>query len=112
MDFKTEAQAVTDSYASLLKVKVPEAKSASLVLKNTHGSKSLTFKILVSNDPQGALGSWDALDLDSIGTTEGTLTYGSIQSWDLPLYHSYDVQVANAVAEQASEASAWMHVTG
>jgi len=43
---------------SILKAKIISTKKASIVLVNQHASKLINWRILVSNDPEGAAGTW------------------------------------------------------
>jgi hypothetical protein len=109
MEQSKTAQATTNTYATLLKARVTDFDSVSLVLSNSHASKSFTAQILVSNDPQGATASFTALELNASGDKEVTLTFGQSLPFDLPLFMWYDIEVKSTLADNPSTANAWMH---
>jgi hypothetical protein len=45
-------------YVSILKERLPEIPSVSIVIANSHATKKISWKVLVSNDPEGASGTW------------------------------------------------------
>jgi hypothetical protein len=48
----------TGTYTSVLKARVPELTKVSIVVANAHATATLNWKVLVSNDPEGAAGTW------------------------------------------------------
>ncbi len=106
---KTLAQAVADSYASLIKARIIDFEYCSIILKNTDTANDLTYQVLVSNDPQGGSGTWANVELNADGDTEVALGEGALTAIALSAPFVWvDVQVKNTVAESAAEASAWL----
>lgn len=120
MEQSKTAQATTNSYASLLKVKAPDFESVTLVVTNSHAANALTLQILVSNDPQGSTVSYAPMVLEydpnaaeippiQSGTREIEVTAQGSATFNLPLYHWFDVQVKSASAGNAATANAWLN---
>jgi len=55
---ETLNQATTNAYASLLKAKITDLNNCSIVVKNRGGSNVADWKVLISNDPEGASGTF------------------------------------------------------
>jgi len=109
MDAKTTAQATTNSYVSLLKVKAPNFEDVTFVVYNSDDADDMDIKILVSNDPAGSAASFTALELDSVGNTELTIGETESKPFYPPPFHWYDIQVKSTVADNHAVANAWAH---
>ncbi len=98
------------SFQSILKARIEDSIKSSVVIKNKHGTAALTFRIMVSNDPQGASGSFDALEIsDTEGaTTTQSLAAGATQSLAIDSTWCYiDIQIESE-DENSPQADAWL----
>jgi len=99
-------QATTDSYASLLKSKLTELSKVSVVVSNSHGSNSIKYKVLASNDPDGAAASF------AEDKTEATLAAGAAERYVLTgPFVWVDVQVRAATGGSQGTGNAWLYAT-
>lgn len=92
------------TYTTLLKARVSARTNASVVVANAHASHNLLFKVLVSNDVEGANGTW------AEDKAETTITGGSN-----PIRHVLtgpfiwiDVQIKSVGAGESPHGSAWL----
>jgi len=95
---ETENQATTNSYASLLKAKIVDLPNCSIVIKNRGDTNVADWKVLVSNDPEGASGTFAEEKAEAQLATEALAKYEIAQPvvW-------VDVQVkANAGGSQTN----------
>lgn len=109
MEQNKTAQATVDAYATLLKARITDCDSVTLIVSNSHASASLTVQVLVSNDPQGTTASYASLELNSSGDKEVAMAFGTKIAFDLPLFIWYDIQVKSTVGSTPSTANAWLH---
>jgi hypothetical protein len=100
------------TFQSVLKEKIPEWLNCSIVLKNVHATASLKFQVLVSNDMEGAIGTYGALALDSEGNTTKSLAAGALEALTLsgPFAH-VDLQIQSEDTN-SPQCSAWMLAVG
>jgi len=104
---ETVAQTTTDSYASLLKARTPEVTKVTVVIANTDSVNALKYRILGSNDPDGASGSY------AIEKTESVLAANATERYSLSgSFFWIDIQVADNVPASHAIASAWLHGCG
>lgn len=98
----------TDAYASLLKVKLGRhLTKANLIIKNSHGSNSIDYKILYSNDEQGVAGSW----YEKVGET--ALAAGVFAQQDIdPAPEWIDVQIKATTPASQGTGNAWLKGCG
>lgn len=120
VDTSTTGQATTNNYASLLKAKLSDFKSITLVATNSHSTNPLTLQILVSNDSHGSSASFAQMVLEydpntteippaQSGEREVQIDAGKSATFNLPLYHWFDVQVKSTNAGSAATANAWLN---
>ncbi len=108
LEAQTE-QKTTNTYASLLKVRVLNVKVANIVISNSHSSNSLTYRVLVSNDPLGSDSSFAPLELNSSGDKELALSHGVAVPFDLRIFVWVDLQVKSTLPDNPATANAWLH---
>jgi len=93
------AQATVDAYADVVGsiIDTVERESLAIVTQNTHGAKSLDWKVL---------GSIDGVTYVEV-QAEATLTFGTVGTYTttMAVYRFYKVQVKSTGAGQASEAT-------
>lgn len=102
-------QVAVESYASLLKAKIIGRTDASIILSNTGLSgHTIKWKVLVSNDPEGAADTW------AEDKAEATMNAGAT-----PVRHVLtgphlwvDVQFASNDAGESGEGNAWLMTVG
>lgn len=101
------AQATTNTYASLLKAKILPRTDGSIVLYNSHATAALRWKVLVSNDVEGAANTW--------GEEKAEATLAALTPIRYVLTGPFiwvDVQVASNVTDTPSEANCWLQACG
>jgi len=101
-DAETINQASTGSYASILKAKLG-GLYASIVVLNLDAVKDLKYKVLLSNDPDGASASYGE---DKAETTIQESATG-FHITTIPS-HWVDVQIKEASALESPHASCWL----
>jgi len=111
MPFVTQSktdQYSNDTYADLLTVKLIERMHATVIVRNQHGSHGLKYKILASNDPQGAANTW------AEEKAEDTISGGSD-----PVRHVLTgpfvwvkIQIKSNGPSESPQASAWLMAIG
>lgn len=93
------AQATVDAYADIVggTIDTVERESVAIVIENSHGSKSLDWKVL---------GSIDGVTYVEV-QAEATITFGNTSSYSssLAVYRYYKVQVKSTASGQPSEAT-------
>ena len=96
------------AYASLLKAKIPARTNASIVLTNTGESGAhIDWKVLVSNDPEGAVNTW------SEDKSEATLNQGStIRHVLTGSFFWVDVQIKSNVSGKSGLGNCWLLAVG
>ena len=104
---ETVGQATTASYATLLKVRLTEPTKATVVISNGDSSNGLKYKILVSNDPEGAASSFAEEKAEAVLAANATARYVVSGS-----FLWIDVQVVDNVPASHAIANAWLHSCG
>jgi hypothetical protein len=102
-------QVAVENYASLLKSKIVGRTNATVVLSNTGlTGHTIKWKVLVSNDPEGASGTW------SEEKAEATLNAGAT-----PVRHVVsgpfcwcDIQIASNDPGESGEGNCWLMAVG
>jgi len=94
-----------NAYASILKAKITDLNNCSIVLYNGHATSVIKYKILVSNDPEGAANTWaeDKAEatLNGVTAVRHVLTGAFVY---------VDVQIASNVADTHSDdVDAWLY---
>ena len=104
------AQYSATAYASLVKAKILGKTQCTLVIKNHHASHALNYRVLVSNDPEGAAGTWAT---DKAATAiAGAATPVPIEYELTGPYVWIDLQVASDGTDESPQASAWLLAVG
>jgi len=104
---ETTAQNTTSSYASLLRARVIGFPHATIVVTNSHGSYSLNYKVLTSNDPKGAANTW------AEEKAEATLAAGAVARHVLTgAFCWIDVQIVDTTGGQHAIGNAWLQACG
>jgi hypothetical protein len=100
-------QAAVTAYASLLKARIPDRTDASIVLYNSHASHTIKWKVLVSNDEQGASTTF------AEEKAEATLAAVTPVRYVLTGPFAWvDVQIASNTSGQSGEGNVWLLATG
>jgi len=101
-------QVAVEAYASLLKARIPARTNASIVLTNTGESGAhINWKVLVSNDPEGAAGAWGEDKVEAVlnqGSTVRHVLTGPFL-W-------VDVQIKSNVSGKSGEGNCWLMAVG
>ena len=105
---KNLVQVAVEAYASLLKAKIPARTNASIVLTNTGLTGAhIDWKVLVSNDPEGAAGAW------ADDKAEATLNQGAtIRHVITGPFVWVDVQIKSNVSGKSGEGNCWLMAVG
>jgi hypothetical protein len=98
----------TNSYQTLLKVRVCEFTSCTAVLLNSHSEYSLKYKISVSNSPTGSPNTFAPLLLNGTDI-ELPLDHGLGTPFDMPLYLWYLFEVKSTVENHSAIANVWFN---
>jgi hypothetical protein len=89
-------------YVSILKERLPEIPSVSIIIANNHTTKKISWKVLVSNDSEGAAGTWAeekaAADLSAESVAKHVLS--AAYTW-------IDIQVQSEDSE-SPQAATWI----
>jgi len=106
------AQNSTNDYVSLLKVKIEGIVKASVIITNSDTTNSINYKMLYSNDPEGAVGSWYEKQAET-----AIVPYASdpanAKNHDIdptPLW--IDIQIQSTVPDSVGIGNAWMKIVG
>jgi len=105
---ETLGQVAVAAYASLLKARIPARTNASIVLTNTGESGAhIDWKVLVSNDPEGAVNTWCE------DKAEATLNQGStIRHVLTGSFFWVDVQIKSNVSGKSGLGNCWLMAVG
>ncbi len=102
--FKDEKldQASTDSFASIVKAKT-DGLLLSIVIANLDGANQLSYQVLGSNDPEGAVGTFatEKASADLAASTLAAYLTTNRYMW-------VDVQIKEKVALQSPHSSCWV----
>lgn len=100
-------QATTASYATLLKARITEPTKATVVITNSHGSNGLKWKILVSNDPEGASSSFAEEKAEAVLAANAAVQHSvsGAFAW-------IDVQIVDNVEGNHATGNAWLNACG
>jgi len=105
-------QASAVGYATLLKVKLEGIVKASVIITNSHAANIIQYKILCSNDPEGADGSWTQkqaeADIDPYGADPSNAKYHEFDP--TPLW--IDIQIKTKTGTDHGTGNAWLKVLG
>jgi len=101
-------QVAVAAYASLLKAKIPARTNATIVLTNTGESGAhIDWKVLVSNDLEGAAGTW------AEDKAEATLNQGAtIRHVITGPFFWVEVQVKSNVSGKSGLGNCWLMAVG
>ena len=100
----------TDTFQSILKAKVEDSLNVSVIIRNKHATAALTFRAMVSNDPEGSENSFHPL---AISDTEGAETTISVEADTTEAiafggtFIWIDIQIESE-DENSPQADAWM----
>lgn len=99
----------TNSYATLLKAKICGRTDATVVISNSHTSNWIKYKVLVSNDEEGAANTWvedkaEAVLNNSTSTIASHVLTGPFL-W-------VDVQIKSNSDGVHGTGNAWLHAVG
>lgn len=102
-------QTSTNSFASILKMKVYSRKAITVVISNSHAINVIQYRVMVSNDEEGAADTWaiDKSDTDLVAnsvTLERHVVTGAFV-W-------VDVQIKSKVADTHGTGNCWMYAVG
>jgi len=99
-------QATTDSYASLLTSKLTELHEVSVVVSNSHGSNAIKYKVMASNDPDGAAASF------AEDKAEATLAAGAAERHVLTgPFVWVSVLIKASIGGSQGTGNAWLYAT-
>jgi hypothetical protein len=103
------AQTSTNSFASILKMKVYGRRQITVVISNSHATNIIQYRVLVSNDEEGAANTWaiDKADTDVVAnnvTLERHVVTGAFV-W-------VDVQIKSKTADTHGTGNCWMYAVG
>lgn len=95
----------TNDFVSILKAKITDLNNCSIVLYNGHATYEINWKVLVSNDPEGAANTWAedkaSAELGTESIVRHVLTGAFV--W-------VDLQVESATDEEPSDnVDAWLY---
>ena len=98
------------AYVSILKAKTLSKTHCTLVIKNHHATHTLNYQVLVSNDPEGAAGTWavDKAETAIVGATTPVPVEYKITG----PYVWIDLQIASDGSGESPHASAWLLAVG
>ena len=96
------------AYASLLKARIPARTNASILLTNSGlTGATIDWKVLVSNDPEGAADTW------AEDKAEATLTIATGVKHVLSgPFLWVDVQIKSNVSGKSGEGNCWLMAVG
>ena len=104
---ETTNQASTASYVTLLKARLVSMTHCTITLTNSHGSNGIKFKILVSNDPHGADGTWAEEKAETV------LAAAAAKSHAISAPFAWvDVQIIDENAGNHGIGNAWLQACG
>lgn len=105
---KTENKATTNSYASICKANIVGHPNCSVVIRNSHASYVADYKILVSNETNGADGTWAADKAEAqLAGNNATVAY-AING----CYKHVDVQAKANAANNQALLWVWIYASG
>jgi len=100
------------AYDTLLKVKLEGIVKASVIITNSHATNIIQYKILFSDDPEGADGSWYLkqveTDIDPYGTDPSKAKYHEFDP--TPLW--IDIQIKTKTDPNHGTGNAWLKAVG
>jgi len=103
------AQTSTNAFVSILKMKVYSRKQITVVISNSHPTNVIQYRVLISNDEEGAVNTWaiDKTDTDVVAnsvTLERHVITGAFV-W-------VDVQIKSKVEGDHGTGNCWMYAVG
>jgi hypothetical protein len=107
---ETIAQYSNGTYTSLLKAKLHSRTATTLVIANLHASHNLKWKVLVSDDPEGAANTWAEEKAEA--TINGAATVAPVKHVISGPFCWVDVQIMSAGPAESPQASAWLLAVG
>lgn len=106
-----KAQASTNDYVSLLKVKLGGISKASVIITNSAAANVITYQMLYSNDELAAAGSWyqkSTSDVNAYGTDPTKAVQADID----PTPAWIDIQIKSKVTDTHGTGNAWLKAVG
>jgi len=105
---ETIGQVAVAAYASLLKARIPARTNASILLTNSGlTGATIDWKVLVSNDPEGAADTWaeDKAEATLLIATGVKHVLSGPFLW-------VDVQIKSNVSGKSGEGNCWLMAVG
>lgn len=105
---KNETAILSDgSYKTLLKSKFVGRTVASLVIRNTHATDSLKWRVVVSDDPNGAADSWGILKAEDTLTGNTVTPYAVVGT-----FCWVSIEIMSNGAGESPAGYCWMMAVG
>ena len=102
-------QTSTNSMVSILKMKIYGRMQLTVVISNSHAANVIQYRVLVSNDEEGAVNTW-AIDKTDTDVVANNVTLGSHVVTGAFVW--VDVQIKSKTTDAHGTGNCWAYAVG